>query len=178
MRCRAIFLDRDGVVNQTFVIRGKPYPPENLAELKVLDGVKEAIEAFKGAGFLVGVVTNQPDVALGKTTRMVVDQINREINRELDFDFIEVCFHSEEDGCDCRKPKSGMLRAVSARLDVDLVKSFMIGDRWRDIDAGKDAGCSTVWIESHYAERAPEGFTFKANSLLAASKVILDSRER
>ena len=153
---RAVFLDRDGVLNDVTMRGGKPHPPANLAELRVADGVPEALARLKAAGWLLIVVTNQPDVGRGTQSREVADQINQKLAAVLPVDDFVVCWHDGSEPCSCRKPKPGMVLDAAARHGIDLARSFLIGDRWRDIDCGRAAGVRTVWIDRGYAERGPE----------------------
>jgi D-glycero-D-manno-heptose 1,7-bisphosphate phosphatase len=173
VRSRAVFLDRDGVINDAVVRDGKPYPPPSLEELNVCDGAGAALRALRDAGFRLIVVTNQPDVVTGRQERAVVDAIHDHLRRTLPLDDVRVCWHVDADACECRKPKPGLLLDAAAEWDIDLAQSFMIGDRWRDIDAGRAAGCRTVLIARPYAERAATGFDASADSLLQASRLIL-----
>jgi D-glycero-D-manno-heptose 1,7-bisphosphate phosphatase len=171
---RAVFLDRDGVVNRAIVRDGLPYPPTSLAELQILPGVPEALHALKDAGFLLLVVTNQPDVARGSTTRAAVEELNDALARQLPIDRFYACYHDSGDGCACRKPRPGMLLEASREHGIDLPGSIMVGDRWRDVEAGAAAGCRTVFIDYEYREKRPEGFNFRARDLLQASAYILN----
>ena len=154
-RSRAVFLDRDGVLNEAVVRHGRPYPPKTPAEVVITDGAAQALAQLKQAGFLLLVVTNQPDVARGTATRSDVDEINRSLSEHLPLDGFFLCCHDDLDHCECRKPKPGLLFEAVAKHNIDLRGSFMIGDRWRDIDAGHAAGCSTILIDYGYAERGP-----------------------
>ena len=151
---RAVFLDRDGVLNEAVVREGKPYPPGNAAALKVVAGARESLEALKAAGFLLIVVTNQPDVARGTQSREEVDAIHDRLRAELPLDAVYACCH-DGDACNCRKPKPGLLLNAAGDLGIDLSRSFIIGDRWRDVDAGARAGCRTVFLDFGYRERGP-----------------------
>lgn len=147
MRKRAIFLDRDGVLNRNTVIGGKPYAPRHFADFELFPDVEEAIRKIKRHDFLAIVVTNQPDVASGLTPRAEVDAMHDELRRRLPLNDIKVCWHVDADLCGCRKPKPGLLLEAAAEHVVDLAASYMIGDRWRDIDAGRAAGCRTILID-------------------------------
>jgi D-glycero-D-manno-heptose 1,7-bisphosphate phosphatase len=172
---RAVFLDRDGVINEAVVRDGRPYPPPSVETLHVCDGVPEALQALRHAGFRLIVVTNQPDVGAGRQTREAVEDIHAHLCHLLPIDEVRVCWHTDRDECDCRKPKPGMLLSAAAHWHIDLKRSFMVGDRWRDIDAGRAAGCRTVLVARPYAERAAEGFDASAASLLEASRLILQN---
>jgi D-glycero-D-manno-heptose 1,7-bisphosphate phosphatase len=152
---RAVFLDRDGVLNGAIVRDGKPYPPDNIQELQILPGVKDALARLKRSGFLLLVVTNQPDVARGTQRRETVEEMNALLKSELPVDEFRVCYHDDKENCACRKPKPGLLLEAAMEHGIDLGASFMIGDRWRDIDAGAAAGCRTIWIDRAYREKGP-----------------------
>ena len=170
---RAVFLDRDGVINKALVREQKPYAPTSLDEFELLPGVPQAIASLKDAGFKIIVVTNQPDVARGTMKMETVEQIHQSLDHQLDVYDIKVCYHVDEDGCTCRKPNPGMLLEAREEWAIDLPGSYMVGDRWRDIAAGKAAGCRTILIKSNYAEQQAEGHDAEAGSLLEASKLIL-----
>jgi D-glycero-D-manno-heptose 1,7-bisphosphate phosphatase len=137
----AVFLDRDGVVNRAEVRNGVPHPPRRLEDFELLTGTVGAVDRLRDAGFAVVIVTNQPDVARGDQQRTVVESMNEVVRQALEPDSIMVCYHDEAEGCECRKPAPGMLLAAAEDLRLDLARSFMVGDRWRDIVAGRRAGC-------------------------------------
>jgi D-sedoheptulose 7-phosphate isomerase len=152
----AVFLDRDGVINRPVVRGGKPAPPTNVAELELLPEVACSLRDLKARGFALFIITNQPDVARGTLTREAVESIHEVLASSLPIDAIFVCYHDDADHCACRKPQPGFLLEAQRRYNVDLSRSFMVGDRWRDIDAGHNAGCTTVLIDYGYSERKPE----------------------
>lgn len=156
-RRRAVFLDRDGVINRPVVRDGKPYPPAEPGDLEIVPGARETLAQLKRRGFLLIVVTNQPDVGRGLQSREKVEAMNRALRSALPLDDIMVCYHSDEDRCDCRKPLPGLMLKAAENYGIDLAHSFLIGDRWRDIDAGHNAGCKTVLIDYSYSERKPAG---------------------
>lgn len=171
---RAVFLDRDGVLNRALVRDGKPYPPNSAAEVEIVSGAGAALEALKRKGYLLLVVTNQPDVARGKQSAEAVHEIHDLLKTHLPLDGFYTCFHDDKDGCDCRKPKPGLLLQAAQAHGVDLARSFLIGDRWRDIDAAHAAGCRAVWIDFHYHERGPgQPPAARVSSLAEASDWIL-----
>lgn len=172
---RAVFLDRDGVLNVAIVRNGHPYPPASIADLKFCPGVEDACAQLKIAGFLLVMVTNQPDIARGTANIAEVAEINSVIKTRLDLDDVRVCPHDDADGCDCRKPKPGLLLAAARDLRIDLQQSFMVGDRWRDVEAGRAAGCRTVFIDYGYAERRPEAPDVVTTSLAAATPSIVST---
>ncbi len=153
---RAVFLDRDGVINQAFVRDGKPYAPATFAEFEILPGVADALRQLDEAGFLLIVVTNQPDVARGLQRREVVEAMHQRLRDELPLDDIKVCYEVETPASACYKPNPGMLLEAARERDIDLARSYMVGDRWRDVGAGKRAGCFTIFIDRGYAEPLTE----------------------
>jgi D-glycero-D-manno-heptose 1,7-bisphosphate phosphatase len=157
MMRRAVFLDRDGVLNRALVRKGLPYPPRQLTELEILPDVPQALVQLRALDFALIVVTNQPDVARGTVSRDAVKAINDRLTAVLPLDVILTCFHDEGDNCVCRKPKPGFMYQMRDERGISLGHSYMIGDRWRDIDAGRNAGCRTVFIDRGYAERWPLG---------------------
>ena len=170
---RAVFLDRDGVLNQTVMRHGKPYPPASLADLVVLPGVSHACQALHAAGYLLIMVTNQPDIARGTQSRAAVDQMNGSLQQQLGLDAVHVCPHDDRHRCTCRKPQPGMLTQAAGEWAIDLARSFLVGDRWRDIEAGRRAGVRTVFIDYAYQETRPDFADHTAPSLAAAAGWIL-----
>ena len=170
---RAVFLDRDGVLNQAVLRGGRPYPPASLAELTLLPGVRDACRALHQAGYLLVMVTNQPDIGRGTQTREAVDQMNAKLQHELQLDAIEVCPHDDADTCACRKPQPGLLTRAARTLDIDLAQSFLVGDRWRDVEAGQRAGVRTIFIDCQYQEKQPERPDQTVRNLAEAARWIL-----
>ena len=173
--CRAVFLDRDGVVNRALERDEKPYPPTSLAEFEILPEVPAACARLKTAGYLLVVATNQPDVGRGTLSKGIVDTIHAYMTAHLPIDRVEVCFHAGQglSDCDCRKPKPGMLRRAARELGIDLTQSWMVGDRWRDVDCGHAAGCKTIFIDRGYAENLKRKPDFSARNLAGAVDIIL-----
>jgi D-glycero-D-manno-heptose 1,7-bisphosphate phosphatase len=171
---RAVFLDRDGVLNEAEIRDGKPYPPADAVSMRIPTGAAEALARLKMHGYLLIAVTNQPDVSRGKLTRETVEAMNSRLRAELPLDDVFTCHHDDADHCDCRKPNPGLLVQAARQYGIDLRKSFMIGDRWRDIDAGANAGCKTILIDLGYREREPSSPPdFRVRSLPEASEWIL-----
>jgi D-glycero-D-manno-heptose 1,7-bisphosphate phosphatase len=152
---KAVFLDRDGVLNHAIIINGLPYAPASVNELTIPDGARAALEKLKKANFLLIVVTNQPDVARGKTPLSAVEEINHKMQQLLPVDDFFVCFHDDKDNCHCRKPLPGLLLDAARKYTIDLKSSFMVGDRWKDMAAGEAAGCKTIWMKQDYMEKSP-----------------------
>src|SRR5438477_3735525 len=133
---RAVFLDRDGVLNRSVVRDGRPYAPISLEEFELLPGVREAVTELRNAGFILVVVTNQPDLARGRIGPEVTEAIHQQLRALLPVHDIKMCGHLDEERCLCRKPKPGMLLEAAQAWSIDLEQSFMVGDRWRDVSAG------------------------------------------
>ena len=178
MKQRAIFLDRDGVINQAIVRNGRPFPPTSLDVLSILPRVDEALETLKEIGYLLIVITNQPDAARGKTLIHNIELMNHFLMEKLPLDDIRTCYHDNDDNCKCRKPLPGLLLEAAFEYDLDLSESIMIGDRWRDIDAGIAAGCKTMWIDYGYNEKHPSIYDYKIKSLYEASQLIKRWRKK
>jgi D-glycero-D-manno-heptose 1,7-bisphosphate phosphatase len=170
---RAVFLDRDGVINRAVVRDGKPYPPANLDALEILPKVPEALKCMKEASYKLIVVTNQPDVARGTKLKADVEAINLYLMQCLPIDEVLTCFHDSSDGCNCRKPLPGSLLASARKHSIDLAESYMIGDRWSDIEAGERAGCKTFFIDYGYSEKRPKTFNHRVRNLIEAADIIL-----
>ena len=151
----AVFLDRDGVLNEIELRGGTPHPPAGVEQLRLLPGVVEACYRLRELGFALVVVTNQPDIARGKQTRDEVDRMHDVLRARLPLDEIVVCPHDDADDCPCRKPRPGMILDAATRLDLDPGESVCIGDRWRDVEAGKRAGVMAIFVERGYGERKP-----------------------
>jgi D-glycero-D-manno-heptose 1,7-bisphosphate phosphatase len=162
---RAVFFDRDGVINVPVVRDGRPYPPRHAGELHWMAGVHDTLRTLRERGFLLFVVTNQPDVARGTTARSDVEEIHRRMIAELPIERVYTCYHDDADACECRKPKPGMILQGSRDYAVDLSRSWLVGDRWRDIDAGRAAGCRTILLQHDYAERPATDFDARVDQL-------------
>jgi D-glycero-D-manno-heptose 1,7-bisphosphate phosphatase len=170
---RVVFLDRDGVINRAVTREGRPFPPASVEQIEILPDVSEALALLKRSGMRLAVVTNQPDVARGTQTRENVEAINAFLAARLPLDRFEVCFHDDTGNCDCRKPKPGLIRSAAQALGSDPTQGFVVGDRWRDIEAGRAAGCRTVWIDRGYDEKSPAQYDYRAESLLDAAQWII-----
>lgn len=171
---RAVFLDRDGVINRALVREGKPYPPQRLSELRILPGVRDACRRLREAGYLLILATNQPDIARGAADPQQVSAINAHLRRYLRLDDIKVCPHDDAAQCGCRKPKPGLLLEAARKWNLDLAASFFVGDRWRDVEAGQSAGCSAIFIDYGYRERRPTGPFLAVRSLREAAAHIVE----
>jgi D-glycero-D-manno-heptose 1,7-bisphosphate phosphatase len=173
----AVFLDRDGVLNEVTLRDGRPHPPPSAGELRLLPGVEAACRRLHDWGYALVVITNQPDIARGQQTRHEVDQMHTYLRGRLPLDDIVVCPHDDSDGCLCRKPQPGMILDAAARLDLDLPTSFCVGDRWRDIEAARRAGVRAIHVERHYDERPASGAEATVSGLPEAVDFIASHRE-
>jgi D-glycero-D-manno-heptose 1,7-bisphosphate phosphatase len=166
---RAVFLDRDGVINRSEVRDGRPHGPQTLGQFVILPGAREAIETIRAAGYLVIVATNQPNIP-----RDMVEAMHAILRKNLKLDDIKVCTHIDADNCACRKPKPGLLLDAARERNIALARSWMIGDRWRDVEAGQAAGCRTVFIDHGYArEPRPHAPDVVVGSLLEAVPFVI-----
>ena len=174
----AVFLDRDGTLNAAIVRDGKPYPPRSVAELRLLPGVAEDCARLKAAGFVLVVATNQPDVGRGTQSQQTVEAIHARLCALAPIDRVEVCYDAGGGNPPSafRKPAPGMLRRAAQELGLDLASSWMVGDRWRDIDCGRAAGCCTVFIDNGYSEAVRARPDFTAPGFAAAVDIILAHR--
>ena len=172
---RAVFLDRDGVLNASVIRQGKPFPPDSLDELTILPGVVEALVNLRAAGFLNIVVTNQPDVGTGKQRAEIVDAMHKQLREELSLDDVKVCYHTDDQKCDCRKPNPGMLLEAAKDHGIDLRQSYLVGDRWRDVAAGQAAGCGCFFVDYEYKEQRPVQPYVAVKSLSEAAGLILSN---
>jgi D-glycero-D-manno-heptose 1,7-bisphosphate phosphatase len=170
---RAVFFDRDGVLNEAIVRDAKPYPPQGLEEFVLVPHAETTLQRLRASGFMLIVVTNQPDVARGKQSQAVVDAMHERLREHLPLNDVLVCYHDDPDDCACRKPKPGLLLDAAKRHGIDLGASYLIGDRWRDIEAGVRAGCKTVWIDHLYDEPHPKGYDARVSTLDAAGTWIV-----
>lgn len=170
----AVFFDRDGVLNESVMVRGRPYPPASAAELTVEDSTVEACAQLRAASLALVVVSNQPDIARRTQSRAAVDAINVALQERLPLDAILICPHDDADDCGCRKPKPGMLLRAARELRLDLSRSVMVGDRWRDVEAGRRAGCATVFLDRGYDEPRPERADLVVGQLQLAVPWILN----
>lgn len=171
MKRKAVFLDRDGVLNKAIVRNGQAYSPRSKEEFILVDGVVAAVAALRQADFRVFVVSNQPDIARGKLTRADLDWMTEKILSETNVNEVLVCLHDDHDGCACRKPGPGMLIECSRKWGIDLQDSYMVGDGWKDMEAGKRAGCKCLLIDAEYNKGVSTDW--HANSLAEAVEIIL-----
>ena len=171
---RAVFLDRDGVINVPVIRNGRPQSPRSREQFQLYPDTAESCSRLRALGFFVVVVTNQPDVARGELDSGVLDDIHRELRLQVVIDGVYTCPHDDTDDCGCRKPAPGLLIAAASELGFDPSRSIMVGDRWVDVEAGRRAGCRTVHIDRHYRERAPDSPDFVADGLAEAVRWIED----
>lgn len=170
----AVFLDRDGTLNVQVIRDGFPFPPQKPEEFALFPGVPEACRSLKKAGFVLVVATNQPDVERGTQTLAAVEAMHAKLRSLVpEIDRIEVCYDSGREASRRRKPEPGMLLDAAAELGLDLARSWMVGDRWRDIDCGLRAGVRTVFIDFGYDEELRSAPEFKVKSFTEAADVIL-----
>jgi len=171
---RAVFLDRDGVVNEVIIRDGEVSGPHSLEEFIWVEGIKEAVNRLKAASWYVFIITNQPDIARKKLDPIISEEISKTIYEHLLVDEIQVCPHDDHHNCACRKPRPGMLLSLAWRWKIALTESFMIGDSWKDIAAGQSAHCQTILLERYYNKGTEADF--KVDTILSAVELILSSQ--
>lgn len=170
---RAVFLDRDGVIIRAVVRDGRPFAVTSAEAVEVLPDVPGALARLHDAGFVLVVVTNQPEVARGTLTLGTLDRMHAQLRAALPLDDVRMCPHDDADRCPCRKPEPGMLLDAARDHHLDLPGSFIVGDRWRDIEAGRRAGCTTIFVDRGYRERQPDEPDAVVRSLGEAADWIL-----
>jgi D-glycero-D-manno-heptose 1,7-bisphosphate phosphatase len=179
MSQRAVFLDRDGVLNRAFPDGRSTRPPRGLAELEILPGVAEALARLHAAGFVLVGVSNQPDVARGLSEVAAVEALNSELKARLPLADILTCLHDDADRCACRKPLPGLLLEAAQRFGLDVARSFMVGDRWSDVVAGQAAGCeSSLLVEGPFSQSERCRPAWRGDGLPAAADWILGRATR
>ncbi|HEY7247951.1 MAG TPA: HAD family hydrolase [Xanthobacteraceae bacterium] len=171
----AVFLDRDGVIVIPEFRDRRSFAPRRLADFKLYPDAGPSLSRLKREGFLLAVVTNQPDVGRGLVLRSEVEAMHQILRRELPIDTLKACFHQQDEHCDCRKPKPGMILAAADELGIDLARSFMVGDRGTDVAAGRAAGCATVFIDLGYDEPAPDAPDHVVHSVAEAAEIIIQT---
>lgn len=169
----AVFLDRDGVIVIPEFRDGRSFAPRTLEEFAFYPDAHECLQRLKDAGYLLVVVTNQPDVGNGHLEPFVLEAMHRRMHAELPIDRVEVCIHRQSEGCACRKPQPGMLIEAARELGISFPRSFMVGDRASDIVAGQAVGCRTIFVDLDYDEARPEGATFTVRTLRDATDAII-----
>ncbi len=162
----AVFLDRDGTLNKNIWRNGKLTPPYSYKEVEIIKGTQEAIKMLRKLNYIPIIITNQPDISRGKVSLQEVNTINKVICEKLQIDYIYMCIHDDNDRCNCRKPKPGMIHKAAEDLKLTLKESILIGDRWRDIHAGQAAGCKSYLIDNNYDEPKPNLPYETVNSVL------------
>lgn len=169
---KAIFLDRDGVINKPIIYKHKPYSPRLIKEFKLIKNVKKAIKILKLKGYKIIIITNQPDAKLNSKIKKKIISINNKTKNILKIDKIYSCFHTDQDNCQCRKPKIGNILKAKKKFKINLKKSYFVGDRWKDIEAGRSSNCKTIFINYNYKEKKPKKYFMKVRSLYEFSKKI------
>lgn len=169
---RAVFLDRDGVLNRIRIENGKPCAPNSLNDFEIIEGVIESIKLLSEKSLELIVVTNQPYLSRGVISEKVLNSMHKRITRITGLKHFYICIHDDSDDCSCRKPRAGLLETASRDLGLDLTKSFLVGDRWKDIHAGQAAGCRCFFIDYGYTEKKPNPPFLTVKSLWEAAVTI------
>jgi D-glycero-D-manno-heptose 1,7-bisphosphate phosphatase len=169
---KAIFLDRDGVMNE-IVMRGKTISsPRSLEEFIIFPKIKTYLESFKKLGFLIIVFTNQPDVSRNLLEKEILEEMHEIIAETFPINDIVFCPHDNQDNCSCRKPKPGLIIDSAKKWSIDLTKSYVVGDSWKDVEAGNSAGCKTILLRKEYNKEFKKDYDFEIKSLEEVNKII------
>jgi D-glycero-D-manno-heptose 1,7-bisphosphate phosphatase len=171
---RAVFLDRDGVLTHSELRDGKAYAPKKMEDFIIFPEAENILNELKRLGFLLIVVTNQPDVGNGLVQQSVVETMHQKLRVVLPIDDVKTCYASQKENSPMRKPAPGMLLEAAEEWDIDLSESFMVGDRWSDVTAGKAAGCRTIFLNRGYQEQQPDRPNYVVQSLEEALEAILE----
>ena len=169
---KCVFWDRDGVINKAIIKGGLPTSPLHLKEFTFTPFIEEVLKESKKLHYLNIIVTNQPNIVRGLTTHATIQSFHEKISKNLKIDAIFTCFHDDKDLCSCRKPKTGLFEEAAQKYDIDLKASFMVGDRWRDIEAGRRAQCQTIWVDNGYTEPEPPVFHYKVKNIYDIGSIL------
>ena len=148
---RAAFFDRDGTLNLPTIRDGRAYAPLSEADFRIYPEAKEALTLVNEAGLVNLVVTNQPELATGDLNPESLKAMHKTLRDALPIEAVYVCPHHSSEGCECHKPGPKLLLQAAEEWDLDLGSSFLVGDRWRDILAGDNVGCTTILIDRPYS---------------------------
>jgi|TARA_B100002003_G_C13900753_1_gene438818 D-glycero-D-manno-heptose 1,7-bisphosphate phosphatase len=147
---RAVFFDRDGVLNELVNRDGGFFSPLTLEDFHLFPDTRDVINEIRSKGYLCITVSNQPDVARGYLKRSELNRMTQILSSTLHLDDVFYCLHDDSDDCDCRKPKPGLLFQAQKKWDIDLCESIMIGDTWKDVEAARNASVRMVLFEAKY----------------------------
>jgi D-glycero-D-manno-heptose 1,7-bisphosphate phosphatase len=169
-----VLLDRDGVLSRVVLREGRGVSPRSFAEFEFLPGVRAAVASLRGVGLPVVVVTNQPDIARGLLQPEELERMHEHLRAHVPVDRIHACTHDDADGCACRKPRPGLLLRAAAEFHLDLERSWMVGDSWKDVEAARAAGCRMIFVAGAHAEPGTSQPERVAVSLPDAVEIILN----
>jgi D-glycero-D-manno-heptose 1,7-bisphosphate phosphatase len=149
----AVFLDRDGVINELITEQGSQRSPRTIGEFRIIPGFVEFARELKEMGFELIVITNQPEVRRQLVQSFVIEEFHEIIRKTAGVEHFFVCWHDEEDKCDCRKPKPGLILQAARELGIDLKRSYLVGDRPKDAEAATAAGCGAILFRNNDLEQ-------------------------
>ena len=168
-------MDRDGVINELVDVGQGPTSPKRVDDFRFLPGVPEAV-ARLAKSYAVVVVTNQPDIARGHMSSEQLDRMTELVRANLEVAAVYVCRHDDADRCGCRKPSPGLLLKAARELDLDLARSFFVGDSWRDMEAARRAGVRACYVGREEQDERVGVCDLAAADLAEAADHILASR--
>jgi len=170
-----VLLDRDGVLSRVVLREGRGVSPRSFAEFELLPGVRVAVQSLRAAGLPVVVVTNQPDIARGLLAPDELERMHAHLRKHVPLERIYTCTHDDADRCACRKPRPGLLLRAAAEFQLDLERSWMVGDSWKDVEAARAAGCRMIFVAGAHAESGTSRPERVAVSLPDAVEMILSA---
>lgn len=147
---KAVFFDRDGVLNHLVQRDGSYYSPKKFEDFRIVNEAKEVVNRVQAMGFLAIVISNQPDISRGKLKQSELDKMTDLLFKKLNVDDIFYCTHDDNNDTGCRKPAPGLFFTAQKKYNIDFNKSFMIGDTWKDVEAAKTAGISMILLDNNY----------------------------
>jgi D-glycero-D-manno-heptose 1,7-bisphosphate phosphatase len=168
---RAVFLDRDGVVNSLVLRGGRPVSPRLLSDFRLEARVHGPLERLRDSGYRLFVVSNQPDIARGLLSPQVLTRMNEQVISQLPIERVVVCPHDDYDECRCRKPRPGMIERLAAETEIQLNRSFVVGDSWRDIQAARASGCVGIILDRYYNRN--DDADYRVGNLAEAARLIV-----
>lgn len=155
---RAVFIERDAILNEVRTGPKHQVPPLTLEEFKINQQAKDPLLKLKGAGFVLVATTNQPGLSRGYQSRRELDRMHEVLRRSFPLDDLMVCPHDETDHCPCRKPRPGLLIEAAFKWHLNLDHSFVISDKWQDAEAARTAGCTSVLLKSPWVGQVHHDF--------------------
>lgn len=173
---KAVFIERDGVLNEVKTGPKHQITPLTLDEFKVKKEAEPALKKLKAAGFVLIVTSNQPGLSRGYQSRRELDRMHDIVKRCFPLDDLLVCPHDESDHCPCRKPRPGLLIEAAFKWHLNLDHSFVISDKWQDAEAARTAGCTSLLVQSPWVGNVHHDFVMPDIDAIAAKILTLKAQ--